>query len=396
MNSNTPSSPAPGDSAPVANKPAYSPGLEGVIAGESSICCLDPNAGLLYRGYDAHDLAAYASFEEVVWLLLHGELPTMSEFATFGRQLAEERLLPGPVIEALRLLPRATHPMDALRTGVSMLAAFDPDLNDNSHAANLRKAIRLVARLSPLVTSRSRIANGLDLVPPKHSLTHAGSFLYELHSEVPDTWKTDVFDTVLVLYAEHDFNASTFAARVTASTLADIYAAVASAIGALKGPLHGGANEGSLRMLEEIGSPERAEAWVMERLARKERIMGFGHRVYKRGDSRVPMMRQLARELGQRLNREQWVPICEKLEAVMEREKQLYANLDLYAGPVMHLLGIPADLNTPVFACARISGWCAHVLEQHDHNRLIRPRSLYTGAARRAYQPRTSVARTAA
>ena len=386
MTSDKPSVPPdPGSSGSTEAKPAYSPGLEGVIAGESSICWVDPNAGLTYRGYDAHELAAHASFEEVTWLLLHGELPTMSQLGVLARQLSAERSLPGTVLEALRLLPRDAHPMDVLRTGVSMLAAFDPDLDDNSHAANLRKAVRLIARVSSLTTSAWRISTGQELLPHKTSLTHAGSFLYELWAQMPETWQTDVFDTVLVLYAEHEFNASTFAARATASTLTDMYAAITTAIGTLKGPLHGGANEGSHWMLEEIGSPERVEGWVKERLARKERISGFGHRVYRKGDSRVPMMRQLARELSRRLGQEEWLLICERLETVMEQEKHLCANLDLYAGPVMRLLGLPPELNTPIFACARVSGWCAHVLEQHDHNRLIRPRCLYAGPPRRAY-----------
>ncbi len=378
------------------NKLAYSPGLEGVIAGESAICWVDPNAGLLYRGYDVHELAAHASFEEVVWLLLRGELPSMEELGAFARDLAAERPLPGRVIEALQLVPAGAQAMDVLRTGVSLLAAFDPDLADTSPEASFRKAVRLIARVPSLVTSAWRIAHDEDLMPPQTNLTQAGNFLYELHGEMPETWQTEIFDTVLVLYAEHEFNASTFAARVTASTLADIYAAITTAIGTLKGPLHGGANESSMRMLTEIGSPERAEAWVKQRLTRKERIMGFGHRVYRQGDSRVPMMRQLARELGRRLDQEQWAEICERLEQIMQNEKHLCANVDLYAGPVMHSLGVPSELNTPIFACARVSGWCAHVLEQHAHNRLIRPRSLYTGPPPRTFQPLASAKKSAA
>jgi 2-methylcitrate synthase len=371
---------------PAETKPNYSPGLEGVIAGETSICWVDPDAGLLYRGYDVHDLASHASFEEVVWLLLHGELPSMSELAALNRQLAAERPLPAKVIEMLQLVPHGTHPMDALRTGVSMLTAFDPELNDQSHEANLRKAIRLIPKISTLVTDSSRIQQGLELLPPKVDLPMAANFLYQLKGQPPEVWETKMFDAILVLYAEHEFNASTFSARVTASTMADMYAAVTTALGTLKGPLHGGANEETMKMLNEIGTPDRAESWLKERLARKEKIMGFGHRVYKSGDSRVPMMRELARDLGRRFGKEHWVAICEKLEAVMDREKHLCANLDLYAAPVFLLLGIPPELNTPIFAVSRISGWCAHIIEQHDRNRLIRPRSLYTGPAKRAYQ----------
>ena len=367
-------------------KPAYSPGLAGVIAGETEICWVDPNAGLMYRGYDIHDMAEKASFEEVAYLLLNGELPDTEQLAKFSRQIAEERGLPAPVIRMFRLLPRDTHPMDAVRTGVSMLGAFDPDLNDHSHEANIRKAIRLIAKVPTLITDGWHIAHGEEPAPQeKRDLTQAGNFFYKLSGEVPPSWKIRMLDTIFILYADHEFNASTFAARVTASTLADMYAAVTSAFATLKGPLHGGANEESMRMLDEIGKPDRAEAWLKEKLAQKAKIMGFGHRVYKTGDSRVPIMREIGRDLGKRTGKEQWIPICEKLEEVMAREKNLYANVDLYAAPVLTMLGFPSELNTPIFAASRIAGWCAHVVEQHDHNRLIRPRSLYTGPALRPY-----------
>jgi 2-methylcitrate synthase/citrate synthase II len=364
-------------------KPAYSPGLAGVIAGESAICWVDPNAGLLYRGYDIHELAEQASFEEVAWLLLHGEMPTMGQMGEFERELAAERSLPPPVLEMLRLLPPNTHPMDALRTGVSMLAAFDPDLHDNSHDANLCKAVRLIAKVSTLIADGWRIGQGQEAVASNQSYTHAGNFLYTLTGDAPEQREMEIFDTVLVLYADHEFNASTFSARVTASTLSDIYSAVTTGIGTLKGPLHGGANEESMQMLEEIGEPGRVEAWVKDKLARKAKITGFGHRVYKTGDSRVPVMREIARQLAERAGEPHWVPTCEKLEEVMQREKSLCCNVDLYAAVVLRLLGIPAVLNPSIFACSRIAGWCAHIIEQHDHNRLIRPRSLYTGPARR-------------
>ena len=367
-------------------KPAYSPGLAGVIAGETEICWVDPNAGLMYRGYDIHEMAEKASFEEVAYLLLNGELPSLAELEKFKQQIARERLLPKEVIETLRLLPKKTHPMDLLRTGVSMLAPFDPELNDNSHEANIRKAIRLIAKVSTLITDGYRIQQGQDPLPDKADLTLAGNLFYKLNGEVPPTWKIRVMDTIFILYADHEFNASTFAARVTASTLADMYAAVTSACGTLKGPLHGGANEESMKMLDEIGTPDRAEKWMMEALAEKKKIMGFGHRVYKKGDSRVPIMREIGRDLGQRVGKEQWVPICENLEATMEREKQLCANVDLYAAPVFAMLDFDPALNTPIFAASRVAGWCAHVVEQQDHNRLIRPRSLYTGPAMRPYK----------
>ena len=367
------------------SKPDYSPGLAGVIAGETAICWVDPNAGLMYRGYDIHEVAQKASYEEVAYLLLNGELPSTKQLAEFGRQIAAERTLPAPVVEMLRLLPRSTHPMDMLRTGVSMLSAFDPELSDNSHAANIRKSIRLIARVSTLITDGWRISQGEELLPEKPDLTQAGNFFYKLSGNVPQDWQIRMLDTIFILYADHEFNASTFAARVTASTLAGIYAAVTSAVGTLKGPLHGGANEESMKMLEEIRTPDRAEAWLKEKLTANEKIMGFGHRVYKKGDSRVPLMREIGRDLGKRTGKDQWIPICEKLEETMEREKHLCANVDLYAAPVLWMLGFPPELDTPIFAASRVAGWCAHVTEQHDNNRLIRPRSLYVGPKMRPY-----------
>jgi 2-methylcitrate synthase/citrate synthase II len=382
-------------------KPEYSPGLAGVIAGETEICWVDPDAGLMYRGYDIHELAEQASFEEVAYLLLNGELPTAKQLAEFTKQIAAERDLPARVVEMLRLLPPSAHPMDTLRTGVSMLGAFDKEAADNSHAANIRKSIRLIARVSTLITDGFRICKGEEPLPDRPDLTQAGIFFYKLTGNVPQDWQIRMLDTIFILYADHEFNASTFAARVTASTLADIYAAVTSACGTLKGPLHGGANEESMKMLEDIKTPEHADAWLKDRLAKKAKIMGFGHRVYKKGDSRVPIMREIGRDLGERTGKQQWIPICEKLEQVMEREKQLCANVDLYAAPVFTMLQFPSELNTPLFAASRVAGWCAHVVEQHDHNRLIRPRSLYTGPKLRRYpgpaldgaQDRSAVAR---
>ncbi len=366
-------------------KPEYSPGLAGVIAGETAICWVDPNAGLMYRGYDIHEMAQKASFEEVAYLLLNGELPNMKQLAEFSQQIAAERELPATVLKMIRLLPRDSHPMDVLRTAVSMLSMFDKELSDNSHEANIRKAIRLIARVSTLITDGWRILHGDEPLPERPDLTHAGNFFYKLDGKVPQDWQIRMLDTIFILYADHEFNASTFAARVTASTLAGIYAAVTSACGTLKGPLHGGANEESMKMLEEIKTPDRAEAWLKEKLATKAKIMGFGHRVYKKGDSRVPAMREIGRDLGKRTGNEHLIPICEKLEEVMEREKHLYANVDLYAAPVFWMLGFPPALNTPLFAASRVAGWCAHVVEQHDNNRLIRPRSLYTGPPARPY-----------
>ena len=366
-------------------KPQYSPGLAGVIAGETSICWVDPNAGLMYRGYDIHEMGDKATFEEVAYLLLNGELPNGKQLNEFKQQIAAERTLPKEVEQMIQLLPKNTHPMDVLRTGVSMLSAFDKEVGDNSHDANIRKSIKLIARVSTLIADGYRISQGEKPIPEKAELTQAANFFYKLDGKVPEDWKTRMMDTIFNLYADHEFNASTFAARVTASTLAGIYAAVTSAVGTLKGPLHCGANEESMKMLEEIGTPDRAEDWLKKQLAAKAKIMGFGHRVYKKGDSRVPVMREIARDLGKRTGKENWVAICEKLEEVMDREKGLCANVDLYAAPVFWMLGFKPELNTPLFAASRVAGWCAHVVEQHDHNRLIRPRSLYTGPQLRKY-----------
>ena len=363
--------------------PTYSQGLDGIIAGETTICQVDPNAGLIYRGYDVEELAPKVPFEDIAWLLLYGDLPTREQRESLRARLAADQALPAPVVEALRLFPSDAAPNDVLRTGVSMLGVFDPQVNDHSHAANLEKALRLVARVSTLVTSGWRIAQGKAPVTPAANLSHSARFLFCLTGRAPEPWRVHAIDVVFALYAEHEFNASTFSARVTASTMADIYAAVTSAMGTLKGPLHGGANEQAMTMLRQMPNPDAAEDWIRQRLARKEKIMGFGHRIYRSGDSRVPVMRELARDLGRRTGHEVWVDVCERLEEVMRREKNLFANVDLYAAPVLQMLEIPWQLNTPVFACSRVAGWCAHVIEQHDHNRLIRPKSLYTGPARR-------------
>ncbi len=364
-------------------KPAYSPGLDGVIAGESSICSVGADSGLRYRGYDVEELAHKVGFEQVAWLLLHGELPTAGELMGFKKELSGAAALPDAVVDILRCFPKQARPMDVLRSGVSALAAFDADTGHVDHAANSRKSVRLLARMTSVVTAGWRLAHGQEPIFAS-DLSLAGRILMELSGKRPEAWQEKVVNAVYVLYAEHEFNASTFAARVTASTLADMYAGVASAIGTLEGTLHGGANETAMAMLRDIGSEAKAEAWVKERLAKKEKIMGFGHRVYKHGDSRVPMMRKLLDELSDKTGQHQWPAICRKLEEVMEKEKGLFANLDLYAAPVLDLLGIPVALNTPLFACARVSGWCAHVMEQQDHNRIIRPRCLYNGPVERS------------
>jgi 2-methylcitrate synthase len=373
--------------------PAYSPGLEGVIAGESAICQVNSDAGLLYRGYDVHDLAKQCTYEQVAYLLLMGELPDAAQLARFRSELDANRKLPEQVIGTLRLQPRGAHPMDVLRTGVSMLAGFDKDLNDNSHEANLRKSIRLLARINSLAATAHRVASGKEPVPPQPGLSHAADFLQQLTGKPAEDWMVKALNVLFILYAEHDFNASTFAARVTASTLADLYAAVTAALAALKGPLHGGANEQAMAMLEEVSKAPDAEAWVADRLAKKQLIMGFGHRIYKKGDGRAAIMHEMAKEIGPRVGQTNWVPAAEALEAAMAKQKGLFANADLYAAPLFHMMGIASELNTPIFAVGRCAGWCAHVTEQQDHNRLIRPKSLYNGVAPRPLPPAMELAK---
>lgn len=366
-------------SSPASGTPAYSPGLAGVIAGESAICYVDENSGLRYRGYDVHDLADHASYEQVAYLLINGNMPDASQLAQFRKALVDEARLPDEITKLLRLLPKAIHPMDFMRTAMSALGAYDPDLNDHSFEANQRKAIRILAKMNVLAAAGARVREGKDVLYPKHGLSHAANFLYMLSGKDPEDWKARAIDVLYILYAEHEFNASTFAARVTVSTMSDMYSGVTSALGALKGPLHGGANEEAMGVLEEIGSPAKVADWVKGMLAHKAKVMGFGHRVYKTGDSRVPVMRKLAIDVEKRLDQHKWVAICKELEAVMEREKKLYANADLYAAPIFNMLQIPVDLNTPMFAASRTAGWAAHVTEQHANNRIIRPRSLYNG-----------------
>ena len=272
-------------------KPAYSPGLAGVIAGETEICWVDPNAGLMYRGYDIHEMAEKANFEEVAYLLLNGELPTTAQLGEFSQALAAERSLPKEVLEMMRLLPKKTHPMDMLRTGYSMLGPFDPDLNDHSHEANIRKAMRLIAKTTTLIADGFRIQHGQNPLPERTDLTMAGNLFYKLSGEVPPTWKIRMMDTIFILYADHEYNASTFAARVTASTLADMYAAVTSACGTLQGPLPGGANEEPVKRLADIKTPDSAEKWMRDALARKAKIMTWGDRGYKSGNMRLPTNR---------------------------------------------------------------------------------------------------------
>lgn len=371
--------------------PAYSPGLEGVLAGETALCHVDEGeGGLRYRGYAVSDLAEQATFEEVAYLLLFGKLPTGKELKDFSAQLAGQSVLPGPVAAFLGVVPPAAHPMDILRTSVSLLGMTDPDASDNSHDANVRKSVRLLAHIPLIIAVAHRLANGKPRVEPQPDLGFAENLLCLLTDRRGDETArvmARVLDVSLTLYAEHEFNASTFSARVTASTMTDLHSAVTSAIGTLKGPLHGGANEAVAEMFLEIGSRDRAEQWVRDALAHKRRIMGFGHRVLKNGDSRSLIIQRQAESLSRTCGDRRWYEIATIIDRIMQQEKGLYPNLDFYTAVAYLLMGIPQQLYTPVFVCSRITGWCAHVIEQQDHNRLIRPRALYTGPMTREYVP---------
>jgi len=363
-------------------------GLEGIVATQSEISDVDGIQGrLIYRGYDIHDLAEHATFEEVVYLLWNGDLPKRNQLDELKRQLAPEAGLPVEIVELLSRLPDAASPMDMLRTAVSALSFYDPDCGDMSREANIRKAARLVAKFSTIVTTFHRLRNGLQPVEPRQDLSIAGNFIYTLFGKDPDDVATRTMDLAFVLHADHELNASTFSARVTAATLSDIYSAVVSAIGTLKGPLHGGANEGVIKNLLEIGSVSNLEPWLKEQLARKAKIMGFGHRVYRTEDPRATHLREMSRQLGERVGNTVWYEMSRKMEEVMMREKRLNPNVDFYSASTYYTLGIPTDLFTPIFACSRISGWTAHVLEQFDHNRLIRPRAEYVGPRGRQWVP---------
>lgn len=355
-------------------------GLEDVVATHSYICDLDGKLGkLTYFGVDIHDLARHSSFEETAYLLWHGALPTQTQLQDVNQQLCANRALPDRILALLRLLPTSTSPMDVLRTTISALSAFDAHLQDKSKSANEQRAILLTAAIPTIITSWEHIRNGRAPITPLPDNNHATNFLYMLTGQMPDDYSAHILDIALILHADHELNASTFSARVTAGTLADMYAAITAAISTLSGPLHGGANEQVIRMLQRIGEPEKAEEFLAGALQRKERIMGFGHRVYRTEDPRATHLRAISQELGERKHDTRWYEISRKLEEAMKVQKGLNANVDFYSASVYYTLGIPIDLDTPIFASSRIAGWTAHVLEQYANNRLIRPRAEYVG-----------------
>ncbi|MGH7279379.1 MAG: citrate/2-methylcitrate synthase, partial [Candidatus Rokuibacteriota bacterium] len=368
----------------------FKAGLEDVVVSTSEICFIDGREGrLVYRGVDVNDLVEHSSFEEVVYLLWHGSLPTRKELETHTKALKStaNRRLPPKLVAALKLLPKKTTPMDVLRTGVSALSSFDPDAADNSRDASLRKAIRLTAQMPTLVAAWERLRRGKAPIAPNPRLSLAANFLYMMSGKRPTTLAEKTFDVALILHADHEFNASTFAARVTAGTLSDMHSAITSAIGTLKGPLHGGANEQVMLMVQQIKTPERAESWIRKAIADRARIMGFGHRVYRVEDPRAKHLRRLALELGQQTGDTRAVEILNIVARVVTAEKKIYPNVDLYSGAAYASMGIPTDQFTPIFAISRVSGWSAHVLEQYGNNRLIRPRSEYTGPTHATYVP---------
>ncbi len=370
--------------------PNYSPGLEGVPAGISRVSEIDSDrSSLQYRGYDVHDLAERGSYEETAYLLLYKRLPNQGELDAFRGTLSDEREVPDAVVDVLRALPKNTHPMDSIRTAFSALAPFDPDYEApaTDYEANLRKAVRIVAKAGTMVAYGHRLREGHEIVRPRPGAGTAENFLHLMSGEEPDPKTVQVMDASLTLYAEHGFNASTFANRVTVSTLSDLYSGIVTGIGTLRGPLHGGANEEAMRMILQIGEASNAQTWIDHALESKAKIMGFGHREYKNGDSRAMYMTKVAKELGQEKGITKYGEIADVLERTMLERKRLHPNVDFPAAYAYYLLGIPIDLYTPIFVVARVAGYCAHAIEQLENNRLIRPKAIYEGETNLAYVP---------
>jgi len=361
-------------------------GLEGIVATSTSICSIE-NSVLAYRGYNIDDLAENATFGEVTYLLFYGDLPTRDQLAKMERVIAEGGKVPAAACEIVSRFPKQVPPMEWLRTAVSVLSFFDPDYADNSAEASLRKALRLTGQVTTLVTGFDRLRRGETPLEPVVGKSQAWNFLYQLWGREPDETSVKTFDICLTLHADHELNASTFAARVTAATLSDMHSAVVSAIGTLKGSLHGGANEQVMLMLQKIGDEAKTEEWIKDALVRKVRIMGFGHRVYKNGDPRARHLQRLSEEMGKLRGDLKWFRMSRVIDDVVRKEKNLLPNVDFYSASAYHYLGIPTDLFTPIFACSRITGWTAHVMEQLAHNRLIRPRAEYLGARDLQCQP---------
>ncbi|MEP6698096.1 MAG: citrate synthase [Verrucomicrobiota bacterium] len=359
----------------------FSPGLEGVVANSTRLSDVIGDKGqLVYCGYDINELVGKVSYKEVVYLLFHRKLPNRSELEAFVSELRSQRKLPEPVIEFLKSVPKDAEPMDVMRTAISMLGLYDPDMGkEATPEINRHRAISITAKIGVIAAYFHRARNGKSLPPVRDDLTEAEHFLYLMYGEPQSKEASDTLDVAFILHADHGMNASTFSARVTIATLTDFYSAITAAIGALKGPLHGGANEGVINMLEEIGSEENVDAYIEKQLANKKKIMGIGHRVYKTLDPRAPHLRAMAVKLSEKLGEPKWIRMSERIAQLMKEQKNLNANVDFYSATVYYSLGIPTDLFTPIFAIARCSGWCAQVLEQLEDNRLYRPLSEYVG-----------------
>lgn len=361
-------------------------GLEGIVAATSSVSSIIDGA-LTYRGIDIDDLAEHASYEEVVYLLWYGKLPNPSELSALHKSLNEHASIPDEVIQQLKTYPKNSNAMAALRTAVSGLALYDEQADDMSKEANVLKAIKLQAKIPTIVAAFARIREGKEPIAPQVDASISHNFLYMLTGEEPESIAVEALNKALVLHADHELNASTFASRVTVATLSDMYSGVTSAIGALKGPLHGGANEAVMVMLEEIGSMDTVESYIQDKLDNKQLIMGFGHRVYKDGDPRAKHLQKMSHELGKITNNMTWYDMSVKIEDIVTGQKGLKPNVDFYSASVYTSLQIPRDLFTPIFAISRVSGWTAHILEQYDNNRLIRPRAEYVGPSKQKYVP---------
>lgn len=363
-----------------------SQGLEGIIAAQSSISSI-VGATLTYRGYNIDDLADYSEFEEVVYLLWYGKLPNLTELEEFKKELANSAEVPVEVLDAIKAYPKDVNTMAALRTAISQLGFYDPDVQDLSAEANLRKAKRLLGQISTIVAAFHRIRLGLEPVAPDTSLGYAANFLYMLNGKKPENVSVEAFNKALVLHADHEFNASTFSSRVTVATLSDMHSGMVAAIGTLKGPLHGGANEQVMAMLEEIGTVENVDSYLENKFANKEKVMGIGHRVYKQGDPRAKHLKEMSRLLAELTNDAKWYNMSIKIDDIVTERIGLLPNVDFYSASVYTYLGIPRDLFTPIFAISRTSGWTAHMIEQYTNNRLIRPRAEYTGSTHEDYIP---------
>lgn len=363
-------------------------GMEGMVAARTGISHIDgENGRLFYRGLDINDLAANSTFEETTALLWYGKLPNRRQLERFQEKFGQNRLIPNDVISILLSLPKKTSPMGVLRTAVSVMATYDPDEGDNSLEANVNKSVRLTASMPTVVAAWERVRNGLWPVTPSTELSHAANFLYMLTNRVPTETEAKVLDTALILHADHGLNASTFAARVTASTLSNLHSSITSAIGTLKGPLHGGANEQVMRMLLEIGDVDRVDQYMEGAFAAKKKIMGFGHRVYKADDPRASWLQKLSKQLGESTGNTRWYEMSERIRNLVQMQRSLPVNVDFYSASLYYTLGIPLDLFTPIFAISRVAGWTAHVYEQYSDNRLIRPTSEYIGPEDVPYVP---------